>query len=242
MHKLLKMLNTPPGSILNNLVSTRSSSLYSAQNLLSADNRTRCMSLLKSMSQIRMSADEPKERSAVLIPLCVVDNEVSLLYTVRSLNLTKHRGQVCFPGGKEDKSDASLEETALRETEEELGISKNNIEVWGSGKSIIGRFPPSILPVVGLIRDFENLILNINETEVEKVFTVPLKDLCDCNNIGHTQFRYYSTPVYMAGEERIWGLTAMITHVFLNCLIPNNGYKYKLKFIRPLQKPLKASL
>uniref|UniRef100_A0A6M2DG02 Putative peroxisomal nudix hydrolase n=1 Tax=Xenopsylla cheopis TaxID=163159 RepID=A0A6M2DG02_XENCH len=236
------MLNTPSGNILNNIVSSRSMSVYSAKNLLSAENRRRCITMLKSVSQIRMSAEEPAERSAVLIPLCMVEDDVSLLYTVRSLKLTKHRGQVCFPGGKEDKSDTSLEETALRETEEELGIPRRNIDIWGSGKSIIGRFPPSVLPVVGYIKDFDKLTLNINEKEVEKVFTVPLKYLCDCDNIGHTQFRYYSTPVYMAGEERIWGLTALITHVFLNCLIPENGYKYKLKFVRPLQKPLKASL
>nr|CAD7441310.1 unnamed protein product [Timema bartmani] len=62
-----------------------------------------------------------------------VNGEVSLLYTVRSPDLKRNSGQVSFPGGLMDKTDKDLQETALRETFEELGIKKSSVQIWGHG-------------------------------------------------------------------------------------------------------------
>nr|CAD7603697.1 unnamed protein product [Timema genevievae] len=73
------------------------------------------------------------KKAAVLVPLCIVNGEVSLLYTVRSPDLKRNSGQVSFPGGLMDKTDKDLQETALRETFEELGIQKSSVQIWGHG-------------------------------------------------------------------------------------------------------------
>ena len=100
---------------------------------------------------IRLQPNEPARKAAVLVPLCVVNGKVSLLYTLRAANLKTHRGQVSFPGGMQDVHDLTLASTALRETEEELGISQKDIEIWGPGSLVVTRHEMSVLPVAGLI-------------------------------------------------------------------------------------------
>lgn len=90
------------------------------------------------------------------------------------------------------------------------------------------------MPVVGFIPNFKRADLNLNEDEVEKVFTIPIKHLCSVKCKKHTQFRTdkgYSIPVFTCGEERVWGITAVITNVFLYCLMPKDVYKNKIQFI-----------
>ena len=72
----------------------------------------------------------------MLIPLCVKDGDVCLLYTKRSAGLRKHGREVSFPGGRADAGDTDAVETALRETEEEMGIARSDVDVWGSMKEI----------------------------------------------------------------------------------------------------------
>ncbi|CAH0725526.1 unnamed protein product, partial [Brenthis ino] len=73
--------------------------------------------------------------AAVLVPLCQVNNIPSLLYTVRSMQLKSHSGQISFPGGKTDKDETPID-TALRETYEEIGLSREKIEVWGCTQAL----------------------------------------------------------------------------------------------------------
>lgn len=139
-----------------------------------------------------------------------------------------------FAGGIKDEQDASYVDCALRETEEEIGLPRDRIDVWGEGQLMYLRNGPAIMPVVGFVNDFDQNDLKINPDEVEKVFTVPLWDLCSSDCRRHTQFRTekgYSLPVFTSGEERIWGITALITNLFLQSLLPKTVYRNRIRFV-----------
>jgi nudix motif 8 len=123
---------------------------------------------------------------------------------------------------------------ALRETEEEIGIARKYITVWGTGNEVSPSFGPTVTPVIGHINErFESVPLRINPDEVEKVFSVPIACLASPSGRGHTQFRAgYSIPVFTGGEERIWGMTAIITHLFLLSLLPKTDYDPKIKYLK----------
>lgn len=80
---------------------------------------------------------------------------------------------ICL-GGILDQYDASYADCALRETEEEIGIGRDRIEVWGETSLILLRETTAITPVIGMIHDYNTNLLKINDDEVERVFTVPI--------------------------------------------------------------------
>ncbi|KAH6915848.1 hypothetical protein BKA70DRAFT_1092938 [Coprinopsis sp. MPI-PUGE-AT-0042] len=92
-------------------------------------------SLGKIRRLLEQATEEPHSSqgtAAVLIPLCNVDNEPSIIFELRSRTLRSHSGEVSFPGGRVDDSDPSYEYTALRETHEELGIDPRRVESLGT--------------------------------------------------------------------------------------------------------------
>lgn len=204
----------------------RNSSMFSVENVLNEENLKNAASKFANMPTIRFQTHEPSKKAAVLIPLCVINQKVSLLYTLRAPHLKSYRGQVSFPGGMFDDKDKRLENTAVRETKEELGINESDIRVWGRGKLIVTATDKCVLPIMGQIKThltYESL--KVNKDEVGDVFAVPLQDLCDPQFIRHTQFRRgYSIPVFLAGPYKIWGVTAAITHEFLKSLSPTITY------------------
>ncbi|XP_060521884.1 mitochondrial coenzyme A diphosphatase NUDT8 [Cylas formicarius] len=209
-------------------------SFFSAEYIFSHENIKKTAAKFSSLKPVRMIAHQPAKRAAVLIPLCVIDDKVSLLYTLRAANLKLHRGQVSFPGGMQDVTDKSMEETALRETHEELGINESDVEIWGRGCEIVTRHETGVTPVIGRIKShFRFGDLKVNPSEVEDVFAVPLEDLCDPERIKYTQFRsgFLSMPVFLGGKRKIWGLTALMTNRFLQSLLPQNAYSHGIKFI-----------
>nr|XP_023021705.1 nucleoside diphosphate-linked moiety X motif 8 [Leptinotarsa decemlineata] len=228
--------------IVKKSLGSRNSSLYSAENVFSEENMKRTIAKFASMKPVRMNTNQPAKKAAVLIPLCEVNEKVSVLYTLRAAHLKSHRGQVSFPGGMQDVSDKTLEDTALRETKEELGISSDQIEIWGSGKLIVTKRETCVMPVIGRIRgNLDIKELKINPMEVEEVFTVPLEDLCNPAFLGYTQFRNSaSLPVFLGGKRRIWGLTALMTNMCLCSLLPPKAYSQRIKYITPVKpsKPL----
>lgn len=121
--------------------------------------------------------------------------------------------------------DKCYEDCALRETEEETGIPRSCVEILGTGSLLIpfrgkGTDQIQIMPVVGIIHKFDEIQLKPNSNEVEKVFTVSIERLIDERYRRHTQYksgRGYSTPVYTASDERIWGLSAILSKNWL-CL------------------------
>lgn len=160
----------------------------------------------------------PDARSAaVLLPLCVVGGKPSVLFTVRSSQLNSHAGEVSFPGGMTDDTDASDVETALRETMEEIGISSNNIEILGK----LAHLPNvhqsvKVQPIVGFLGDIDPTTVWFNTDEVSRVFTVSIADLLIPPPVFHS-FRggAIKIPSWNIGSERIWGLTAYVLWDFL---------------------------
>ncbi|XP_066994558.2 mitochondrial coenzyme A diphosphatase NUDT8 [Anabrus simplex] len=209
------------------------SQVLSVENVLSKETREKCVAKLKAMPPLRVGNELPTRKAAVLVPLCIVDGAVSLLYTLRSSGLKSYRGHVSFPGGVKDEADESLEETALRETEEELGISKGYVDIWGHANFIgTAQQDMAVMPFVGCLGVINLEQLHLNQEEVAAAFTVPLKQLCDPVNQRYTHFRgKYSLPVFTGGEYKIWGVTAVITHIVLSSLIPD-VYKNRLRMLK----------
>ena len=117
--------------------------------------------------------------AAVLMPL-VMREELMLLLTLRTMNLSSHSGQIALPGGRTDETDVDAVDTALREATEEIGLPRSCVEVLGTLPIYLTGTAYSITPVVALISPrFE---LNPNPAEVAEVFEVPLAYLMNPGN------------------------------------------------------------
>ncbi|CAK9828746.1 Mitochondrial coenzyme A diphosphatase NUDT8 [Anthophora retusa] len=199
------------------------------EKVLSEKNRKSFIEKFKTRK--RPTAEERTNKAAVLVPLSMYKGELGFLYTLRSTKLSSNRGQVSFPGGMYDKEDRDLEETALRETWEELRIPKEKVDVWTSG-NVIDKKNIKVLPVFGYIGEIDPEKLQINTSEVEEAFFLSLNKLCDPSLCRYTQFRdNYTLPAYLGGKHRVWGFTAAITHMVLKALVPDS-YKHELVYIR----------
>jgi len=142
----------------------------------------------------------------------------SLILTVRSSQLNAHGGEVALPGGKRDLTDQSLEAVALRETEEELGISRESIEVLGPLPGLVSKHGLWVTPFVGLAP--ADAVIAPCEREVAAVFEVPLPwfltDPRSATERLERQGVVQMAPVYEYEGYRIWGLTALILLDFIN--------------------------
>ncbi len=110
--------------------------------------------------------------SAVLIPIIRLDGKEFLLFEIRSQNI-RQGGEVCFPGGRVDGDESSME-TAIRETVEELGIERGKINFLGSLGTFVNVTGFSVDAYIGIVKIKSLAELNINKDEVESVFTIPL--------------------------------------------------------------------
>ncbi|XP_017124658.1 nucleoside diphosphate-linked moiety X motif 8 [Drosophila elegans] len=222
-----------------------------ALELLGPESQRRCMEKMRALPAFpRPKSLTPsrreKQSSAVLIALCQDrgTDEISLLYTRRSRHLRSHSFQISFPGGRRDDQDASYVDCALRETEEEIGLPRHRIQVWGEAKQLHLPRTSSIVPVVGMVPDFSISELRLNCEEVEEAFSVPLQALMVPKATRHTQFRSgYSGPVFVVDHHRIWGITGYLTHLFLHSLLAPTQLpdclRTNIKFIRPFKMPPK---
>ncbi|TDA63794.1 MAG: CoA pyrophosphatase [Clostridia bacterium] len=113
-------------------------------------------------------------KNGVLLPL-VPEGEWAVLFEVRSSNLKHQPGEICFPGGQVDATDTSEQETAVRETCEELQVPRSSIEVLGELDIMLTPFQLILYPYVGILR--EPQAINPDSREVAGVFTVPLREL-----------------------------------------------------------------
>ncbi|MDO4177838.1 MAG: CoA pyrophosphatase [Phascolarctobacterium sp.] len=175
--------------------------------------------------------------AAVLLPLVMKEDGPHILFEVRAKNLRRQPGEICFPGGKHECKDESYEITCVRETCEELGIEPEDIEVLGEQDSLVTYRGPVIHVFVGVIKHPEKI--NASPSEVDEIFTVPLKffleteprvglvDLLDEPQVGYP---YELVPARYVGQRKlgtykvyfyeyagrvIWGLTARFIYGFL---------------------------
>lgn len=172
------------------------------------------------LDQLSLKQSDPKSdlpKAAVLIALTDEENP-EVIYTLRSNKVSSHQGEVSFPGGMQEESDSSLIMTALRESEEEIGLPQNCVKILGSLDTMVSRFNVSVTPFVGVIPG--DVELNTSSEEIEACFRVPLSFLLkdkryrndEVNRNGET----FYMPAYKYSSYVIWGLTAMITVNFLN--------------------------
>jgi len=156
-----------------------------------------------------MGPDGHLTSAAVLVPLILHDN-ITALFTQRAKRMSKHSGQISFPGGHVDDEDVDAEATALRETEEEVGINSAHIETIGRLDTYVIRTGFLVTPVVGFLQP--PFIVTPDDHEVDEVFEVPLSFLMDHNNHQRRKRKlngqnrdYFAIPY----EGRyIWGATA----------------------------------
>ncbi len=152
------------------------------------------------------------------------DENLNLVYIKRPSHNPhdKHGGQISFPGGKLDKSDASLKATATRETEEEIGIPRDSIEIIGRLSDIyvyVSNF--LITPYVGYIDYYPSFV--IQESEVDYTIEVPLQKIINPDNLKLRNmnirgFRVHKVPYFDIDGEVLWGASAMITNELIQVL------------------------
>lgn len=150
--------------------------------------------------------------AAVLFPLIEKNNELKVILTTRSKDLPSHPGQVCFPGGKLEKTDKNIIECAKRESFEEVGIKSDQINLLGQLDDCITGTNFKVTPVIGLIDS--NYIPVLQENEVADIFEVPLDYFIEKNNqkIEYANYKNksYSYYQYNWKNKKIWGSTARI--------------------------------
>ena len=154
--------------------------------------------------------------AAVLILLYLADNEIYFFLTKRTDDLKHHKGQISLPGGTQEGNE-KLIDTALRETQEEIGINKTSI-------SIIGTITPLFVPVTGfMIYPFIGYSLNKlnpkpDPVEVATIFSVNISDLLNKENRTTEQrnIRGYDVqvPYFKLNDYQVWGATSMILSEF----------------------------
>lgn len=157
--------------------------------------------------------------AAVLVPV-VAGDEPTLLFTLRTETVRSHKGQISFPGGSIDPTDASAEAAALREAQEEIGLDPGDVEVLGeldTTPTFVSGFV--ITPFVGLLTAVPHL--TPNPDEVAEVLEVPLADLNDEiraePGFAHAG-RTYPTEAWIWRDYVIWGVTARLIRLFLGVL------------------------
>jgi len=148
--------------------------------------------------------------AAVLVPLVRREAGITVLLTQRTEDMPSHAGQIAFPGGRQQKEDVDASDTALRETEEEVGLSRSFIDVIGQVDRYRTGTGYEITPVVGIVTP--GFTIHADPREVADVFEVPLEHFLDEKNHRidsrvwqGRERRYYAMPY---GERYIWGATA----------------------------------
>ena len=166
--------------------------------------------------------------ASVLVPL-VMRDQVSVLLTQRTAHLSKHAGQISFPGGRQEPTDPDPVATALREAQEEVGLDPSRVRVLGTLPTYATGTGFMVTPVVGLIDPLEDemqrLKLQADANEVADIFEVPLPFLMNPQfhhrhalDVSGARFEFFSMPWRPPHEQDreyfIWGATAAMLRNF----------------------------
>lgn len=173
-------------------------------------------------SQTRRVLDRPDlPRAGVLAALLCKDQDWHLLFAKRSTQVSTHQGQVAFPGGHVEPEDQDIVATALREAEEEVGLLPTQVEVLGLLNDVISITNVWVTPVLGIVGgDFTP---SLDPSEVDSIFTISLDALRESRATSPTYKRETPLgtihfPVFNAGPDPVWGLTAWMVDELLPLL------------------------
>jgi 8-oxo-dGTP pyrophosphatase MutT (NUDIX family) len=157
--------------------------------------------------------------AAVLVPL-VFSEELRVIFTLRAQTLAEHAGEICFPGGRPEAADGSLEVTAMREANEELGLSE--LRLLGSLSTVpvyTSRY--RLVPYVAQVEACE---LRANPQEVEKILMADVQAHLRAPAIDGIPFEFEGkkrfSPVFDLEGHRLYGATAHVFHELLTLLAP----------------------
>lgn len=147
--------------------------------------------------------------AAVLMPV-TRSCQPELVLTRRADSLSTHSGEVAFPGGRRDPGDPDLLHTALRESQEEVGLDPARVEIAGSLSQLVSRHGIKVTPYVGVVP--EDFCYRPNRSEIASIFRVPLEFFVETapettHRIDY-QGRSWYVPSYRYHDYKIWGLTA----------------------------------
>ncbi|MDR9416452.1 MAG: CoA pyrophosphatase [Gracilimonas sp.] len=161
-------------------------------------------------------ANDDFRNSSVLVPVIAWNEELEILFTLRTKSIN-HGGQLSFPGGGKE-GDETIEETALREAQEEIGLYPENVQILGRMTPLyVGHSDNMVAPVVGLITKEQDFTKNPNE--VDEIITVPLKDFVDDHLLVSEEWQLRQTPYHVPYWDiyhvPLWGATAMMMSEFV---------------------------
>jgi 8-oxo-dGTP pyrophosphatase MutT (NUDIX family) len=186
------------------------SSRSSSDSARARDSATRLGRILLEPAQAEVLEAHGRTEAAVLVPMHGWPDNPGLVFTERRSDLKRHAGEISFPGGRRD-GDEELLDTALREAEEEIGLSRESVEVVGALPPI-GTFVTNykVHPFVGLIE--EGMRFEPNPSEVESVLVASLDDLEAAYEKRRLVRRGVpiKTDTYLIADKLIWGATARI--------------------------------
>ena len=172
----------------------------------------------------------PLRPAAVLIPLYVREKALWTLFTKRTEMVEHHKGQISFPGGGKHAADANLWETAVRETEEEIGVPRKGVRILGALPRLVTVTDFEVAPFVGAIP--YPVTFAPRPGEVESIIEVPLAYLLEPMMVEERPVKWKGkdvmTLVYHYKGHAIWGATARILADFLTVMrgdeeAPSNG-------------------
>lgn len=164
--------------------------------------------------------DDTSAQGAVIVPIYSKENDLFMLFTKRTEALSSHKGQISFPGGKQEENDKTLFDCAIRETHEEIGLERNKIELFGEIDQI-KTFGSNVLLTPFVCKVDYPFNLEINENEVAEIIEVPFKELFNRDNWDvkkvmladvkerHIYYFHYKKWV-------IWGATGRIVNQFIS--------------------------
>lgn len=167
-----------------------------------------------------MINDDSLVHASVLVPFVETANGLSLLFTKRTETVEKHKGQIAFPGGTSDSSDASPVATALRESFEELGIQSSSVEILGLLNDLQSPSKFLITPVVGYLKSLPEF--RISTGEVAEVMLIPFLSFFDKkkrrSEIRVRGEKEYEVFFYDVWKEPVWGVTGQIVKEMIDVL------------------------